>query len=87
MDPFIIVIWLAIGAVAGWLASLIVLGRGLGLIWDIIVGIVGAAIAGYLGVYVFGGNAYVSAIINSAIGAIILLVIIRLATMLMPKRA
>jgi uncharacterized membrane protein YeaQ/YmgE (transglycosylase-associated protein family) len=62
-------------------------GCGVEISPSLLVGIVGAAIAGYLGVYVFGGNAYVSAIINSAIGAIILLVIIRLATMLMPKRA
>jgi len=48
IDPVFIAIWLVIGAVAGWLASLIVTGGGLGLIWDIIVGIVGAVIAGYL---------------------------------------
>jgi uncharacterized membrane protein YeaQ/YmgE (transglycosylase-associated protein family) len=89
MEPVIIVVWLVVGAVAGWLASLIVLGRGLGLIGDIIVGILGAVIAGYLvprlGIHV--GRGFGAAVFNSAIGAIVLLVIVRLAMMLMPKRA
>jgi uncharacterized membrane protein YeaQ/YmgE (transglycosylase-associated protein family) len=46
LDPIILGIWLVIGAIAGWLSSLILMGSGLGLVWDIIVGIVGAVIAG-----------------------------------------
>ena len=42
------IIWLLIGAIAGWLASLIVKGHGLGLAGNIVVGIVGAVIAGWL---------------------------------------
>jgi uncharacterized membrane protein YeaQ/YmgE (transglycosylase-associated protein family) len=88
IDPVFIAIWLVIGAVAGWLASLIVTGGGLGLIWDIIVGIVGAVIAGYLlprvGVYIGGG--FVPEVINAIIGAIILLVIVRFGKGIMPKK-
>jgi uncharacterized membrane protein YeaQ/YmgE (transglycosylase-associated protein family) len=88
IDPVFIGIWLVIGAVAGWLASLIVTGGGLGLIWDIIVGIVGAVIAGYLlprvGVYIGGG--FVPEVINAVIGAIILLVIVRFGKGMMPKK-
>ena len=88
IDPVFIGIWLVIGAVAAWLASLIVTGGGLGLIWDIIVGIVGAVIAGYLlprvGVYIGGG--FVPEVINAVIGAIILLVIVRFGKGLMPKK-
>ena len=47
IDPVFIAIWLVIGAVAGWLASLIVKAGSFGLIGDAIVGLVGAAIAGY----------------------------------------
>jgi uncharacterized membrane protein YeaQ/YmgE (transglycosylase-associated protein family) len=41
-------IWLVIGAIAGWLAGLIMEGYGFGLIGNIVVGIVGAFIAGWL---------------------------------------
>ena len=75
-----IIIFLIIGAVAGWLAGLIVQGMGFGLIGNIVVGIVGAFIAGWLlpqiGLNIGGG--WIAAIINATIGAVILLVIIGL---------
>ena len=75
-----IVIFLIIGAVAGWLAGLIVKGVGFGLIGNIVVGIVGAFVAGWLlpfiGIAIGGG--IVAAIINATIGAVVLLVIIGL---------
>jgi uncharacterized membrane protein YeaQ/YmgE (transglycosylase-associated protein family) len=84
MDPVIIGIWLVIGAIAGWLASVIVKGGGLGLIGDIIVGLIGAVIAGYvlpiLGIYSGGG--IVAAIINAVIGAAVFLVIVRASKLL-----
>jgi uncharacterized membrane protein YeaQ/YmgE (transglycosylase-associated protein family) len=36
-----IITWLIVGLIAGWLAGVIVKGRGFGLVWDIIIGIVG----------------------------------------------
>jgi uncharacterized membrane protein YeaQ/YmgE (transglycosylase-associated protein family) len=75
-----ILIWLIVGAIAGWLAGLIVKGYGLGLIGNIVVGIIGAVIAGWLlprlGIAIGGG--FIASIINAVIGAIILLVIIGL---------
>ena len=75
-----IVVFLIVGAIAGWLAGQVVSGAGFGLIGDIIVGIIGAIIAGLLfprlGIALGGG--ILSAIISSAIGAIILLAIIKL---------
>ena len=41
-----IIVWLVIGAIAGWLAGLIMKGYGFGLIGNIVVGIIGAVIAG-----------------------------------------
>ena len=43
-----IIVWLVIGAIAGWLAGLIMKGYGFGLISNIVVGIIGAVIAGWL---------------------------------------
>jgi uncharacterized membrane protein YeaQ/YmgE (transglycosylase-associated protein family) len=75
-----IIIWLIVGAIAGWLAGMVVKGGGFGLIGDIIVGIVGAFIAGWLlpriGLFIGGG--FIADVINAFIGAVILLVIIRL---------
>ena len=75
-----LLVWLIVGAIAGWLAGLIVKGYGFGLIGNIVVGIVGAFIAGWLlprlGIVIGGG--IVAAIINAIIGAVILLVIIGL---------
>ena len=48
MDVQSIIIWIIVGAIAGWLAGMVVKGGGFGLIGDIIVGIVGAMIAGWL---------------------------------------
>jgi len=73
-----LLVFLIIGGIAGFLAGLIVKGRGLGLVGNIVVGILGAFIAGWLlpqlGVAL--GSGIVSAIINAMIGAIILLVIV-----------
>lgn len=70
---------LVVGLVAGWLAGKIVQGTGLGLIGDIAIGVAGAFIASWLfpqlGIGL--GVGMVRAIINSTIGAVLLLVIIR----------
>jgi len=80
MDPAEIVIWLAIGAIAGWLASQLIRGGGYGLIGDIVVGIIGAVIAGYLlplvGIHL--GAGFVRSVINAFIGACLLLAALRL---------
>ncbi len=90
IDPIFIGIWVVIGAIAGWLASVIVKGGGLGLIGDIIVGLVGAVIAGYLlprvGVYI-GDAGFMPEVINAVIGAVVLLVIARVGKGMMPKKA
>jgi len=75
-----IIIWLIIGAIAGWLAGKVVHGKGYGLLGDIIVGIIGALIAGWLlprlGIVIGGG--IVASIVDAFIGAVILLIILRL---------
>ena len=43
-----LIAWLIVGAIAGWLAGLIVKGFGFGLIGNIVIGIIGAVIAGWL---------------------------------------
>ena len=73
---------LFVGIVAGWLAGQIVRGGGFGLIGDLVVGVVGAFVASLLfprlGLHL--GTGIVSEIAYSAIGAIVLLLIIRLVS-------
>ncbi|MEW6339981.1 MAG: GlsB/YeaQ/YmgE family stress response membrane protein [Paraburkholderia sp.] len=75
-----IIAWLIIGAIAGWLAGVLVKGGGFGLIVDIIVGIVGAFIGGWLSgvLHISLGGGWIGSIITAVIGAVILLFIIRL---------
>ena len=71
---------LFVGLIAGWLAGKVVRGTGFGLIGDLIVGVAGALVASLLfprlGIVL--GTGIVSEIIYSAIGAIILLLVVRL---------
>lgn len=69
---------LLIGAVAGWLAGQLMRGAGFGLIMNIIVGMVGAVVAGWLLPSVLPIAGIAGAIVQSAIGAIIVLAVVGL---------
>jgi len=73
-----LIIFLVIGAVAGWLAGQIMKGGGFGLVGDIIVGVIGSVIGGWLfGVLGIAAGGLIGSIIAALIGAIILIAIIR----------
>ena len=82
MDPVNILVWIVVGAIAGWLAS-VVMGtrRSQSLLEDIIVGIVGGVVGGFvLDALNIGGDVSginITSIIVAFIGAVILLVILR----------
>jgi uncharacterized membrane protein YeaQ/YmgE (transglycosylase-associated protein family) len=80
MDVQALIIWLIVGAIAGWLAGMVVKGSGYGLIGDIVVGILGGLIAGWLlpQVGIVIGSGIIAAIIDAFIGAVILLIVLRL---------
>jgi uncharacterized membrane protein YeaQ/YmgE (transglycosylase-associated protein family) len=71
---------LIIGAIAGWLAGLIVRGAGFGLIGNIVVGIIGALVAGWLlpqlGIVLASG--LLGSILDATVGAVVVLVILSL---------
>lgn len=77
-----ILVWIIVGGIAGWLAGLVVQGTGLGIVGDIIVGIIGALIGGFVvslllpGTFGFTGFNFGSLII-AFIGAVILLLILK----------
>lgn len=79
LEPQSFIAWIVIGAIAGWLAGVLVKGYGFGLVGNIVIGILGAGIAGLLapslGLHTesFGGN-----IVAALVGALILLLLVGL---------
>jgi len=70
-----IVSWIIVGLIAGWLAGTIMKGRGYGILHDIVVGILGAMVGGFLAAVLLGGD-YVTGvnlgtILVSVVGAIL----------------
>ena len=80
MDITSLIAWLVIGALAGWLASMVMKTNGSqGLVMDIVVGIIGAFIGGFvlnlLGLGAAAGTFSVLSLVTAFIGAVILLAI------------
>jgi len=79
-----IVIWIIVGAIAGFVASKVLTGKGMGLLWDIVVGILGAFLGGWLaslaGIHVSTGTFTVGGLLAAFVGAVILLVVFRALT-------
>jgi uncharacterized membrane protein YeaQ/YmgE (transglycosylase-associated protein family) len=75
-----IITWLVVGLIAGWLAGQVMKGGGYGIIWDMVLGILGGFLGGWLfgllGIWTDGG--ILRAIIVSFVGAVILVWITRL---------
>ena len=79
MDLTALLIFLAIGAVAGWLAGVIMKGGGFGIVADIIIGIIGAVVGGFVfGLLGISANGLIGSIITATVGAIVLLFIVRM---------
>jgi uncharacterized membrane protein YeaQ/YmgE (transglycosylase-associated protein family) len=72
--------WILVGLIAGWAAGQIMKGSGFGALWDIVLGIAGAIIGGYLfGILgVTAGGGLVASIIVAIIGACVLIGLSRL---------
>lgn len=71
--------WILIGLIAGWLAGTIARGRGFGCITDVILGLVGAVIGGWifsrLGIATFG---FLGSLAAATVGAVLLVAVARL---------
>ena len=79
-----LLVWMVVGAIAGFLASKVVSGRGMGLLWDIVVGVIGAFVGGWLasllGIGVSIGTFTIGGLISAFVGAVIVLAVFRLLT-------
>ena len=81
LAPGGIIAWIVVGLIAGWAASLVSRGHGFGLLGDIIVGLIGALIGGFLaGFFINSSVGLIGSIIIAFLGAVILLAILRAFT-------
>ena len=79
MDLTSLLIFLAIGAVAGWLAGVILKGGGFGLLATIVIGILGAVVGGFaFGLRGISARGILGSIITATVGAVLLLLIVGL---------
>jgi uncharacterized membrane protein YeaQ/YmgE (transglycosylase-associated protein family) len=74
--------WIIVGLVAGWLAGLVMRGGGYGLLGDLILGVVGALLGGFLASVLFGipnpvNGINITSILIAFIGAVIVVAIVR----------
>jgi uncharacterized membrane protein YeaQ/YmgE (transglycosylase-associated protein family) len=84
-----LVLWIVLGLIAGWLAGLVMKGGGYGLIGDIVLGILGAILGGFLTGVLFGRDMVsgfnIESIVVAFIGAVILIAISRALTGSRPR--
>jgi len=75
------IVWIIVGAIAGFLASKVLSGKGMGLLWDIVVGILGGFLGGWLaGLAGIAVSNLLMEIVVAFVGAAILLVVFRALT-------
>jgi uncharacterized membrane protein YeaQ/YmgE (transglycosylase-associated protein family) len=75
------IVWIIVGGIAGFLASKVLTGKGMGLIWDIVVGILGGFLGGWLaGLAGIAATNILMEGVLAFVGAAILLVVFRALT-------
>ena len=79
-----IIAWIIIGAIAGWLTGKIMKGSGFGFLMDMVVGLIGALIGGFISAHLglggVGQHGLIMSIVIAVIGAVILTLLVRLVT-------
>ena len=75
-----LIVFLIIGAIAGWLAGKIMSGHGYGIVWDVVLGVVGAFIGGFIVSTIFGvqTTGLIVSFIVALLGACLLVGIVHL---------
>lgn len=72
--------WIVVGLIAGWLAGMVMKGSGYGVLGDIILGIIGALVGGFLAGALFGvdtGGFNITTVVVAFLGAVIVVALVR----------
>jgi uncharacterized membrane protein YeaQ/YmgE (transglycosylase-associated protein family) len=78
VSPLWLVWEILIGILAGWIASKLVKGRGMGLLWDLVLGIVGAILGGFVfGLLGIAAYTLLGRLVMAIVGAVLLLLLVR----------
>ncbi len=78
-----LLIWIVIGGAAGWLTGVIVKGKGYGCLGNVVVGIIGSVVGGWLFQVIPGVRplpGLICSLITAVIGAVVLIAVLRLLT-------
>jgi uncharacterized membrane protein YeaQ/YmgE (transglycosylase-associated protein family) len=76
--PFGPIGWIAVGLIAGWLTGRIMRGRGYGCLTNLLLGVTGAVIGGFVvGFFVKGTAGFIGSIIVATIGAVLFVAVVR----------
>lgn len=79
LNPGGILAWIVVGLLAGWITGLLMKGSGYGIIGDIILGLVGALVGGFLASFFITGSAgFIGSLIVAIIGAVVVVALVRL---------
>ena len=74
--------WIIVGLIAGWLAGMVMKGSGYGVLGNIVVGIIGALLGGYLSTLLFDGvtisGINLQSLLIATLGSIVLIFLLRL---------
>lgn len=74
-----LLIFLAIGALAGWIAGNLMKGGGFGLLGNIVVGVIGSIVGGFVfGLLGLSANGMIGSLVTAVAGAALLLYVVRL---------
>lgn len=77
MDITSLLVFLAIGGIAGWLAGLLLKGGGYGLLVNIVIGVIGSVVGGFaFGLLGLSASGLLGSIITATVGAVLLLLIV-----------
>jgi len=78
LRPGGVIAWILIGLISEWLAGLMMRGEGYGIVGDIVLGLIGALVGGFLTSFFVAGDAgFWGSIVVSFFGAVVLIAIFR----------
>ena len=77
MDPVSLIVFLLIGAIAGWAAGKIMKGRGFGIVGNMVIGIIGAMLGGFLfDLLGISAGGFIGSLVTATVGAVVLIFVI-----------